>query len=113
MISYIRTKKEGISQFSPSSGKSEKPLIYAKKVNLLARKYAILRKSILLPKSVPIIAKRFINAEKYSFIAKRFNYAELYQLYSDYTLTHQGLEPSKIQNIFPHIITPQIISYSI
>ena len=78
MISYIRTKKEGISQFSPLSGKSEKSLIYAKKVNLLARKYAILRKSILLPKSVPIIAKRF-------------NYAELYQLSGDYTLTQKGL----------------------
>ena len=93
MISYIRTKKEGISQFSPLSGKSAKSLIYAKNTNLLARKYAILRKSILLPKSMPIIAKRFNYAEKYSFIAKRFNYAELYQLYGDYTLTNQGLEP--------------------
>ena len=93
LISYIRTKKEGISQVSPSSGKSEKSLIYAKKANLLARKYAILRKSILLPKSVPIIAKRFINAEKYSFIAKRFNYAELYQLSGHYTVCRQGLEP--------------------
>ena len=86
LISYIRTKKEGISQVSPSSGKSEKSLIYAKKVNLLARKYAILRKSILLPKSVPIIAKKYNYAEKYSFIAKRFNYAELYQLSGHYTI---------------------------
>ena len=106
MISYIRTKKEGISQVSPSSGKSEKSLIYAKKANLLARKYAILRKSILLPKSVaiiakkynyaekyPFIAKRFNYAEKYSFIAKRFNYAELYQLSGHYTINEQGLEP--------------------
>ena len=126
MNSYIRTKKEEISQFYPSAGKSEKSLIYAKKVNILARKYAILRKSILLPKSMPIIAKKYNYAEKYSFIAKRvnyaerysfiakrFNYAELYQLSGHYTLTHQGLEPSKIQNIFPHIITPQIIIYSI
>ena len=52
LISYIRTKKEGISQFSPSVGKPEKSLIYAKK---------------------------YIIAEKYSFIAERFNYAELYQ----------------------------------
>ena len=93
MISYIRTKKEGISQFSPLSGKSAKSLIYAKNTNLLARKYAILRKSILLPKSVPIIAKRFINAEKYIFIAERVNYAELYQLSGHYTFTVLGLEP--------------------
>ena len=73
MISYIRTKKEGISQVSPSSGKSEKSLIYAKKANLLARKCAILRKSILLP--------------------KRFNCAELYQLSGHYTITPKGLEP--------------------
>ena len=92
MNSYIGNKK-GISQFSPSPGKPEKSLIYVKKVNLLARKYAILRKSILLPKSMPIIAKRFINAEKYRIIAKRFNYAELYQLAGHYTITPKGLEP--------------------
>ena len=73
MISYIRTKKEGISQVSPSFGKSEKSLIYAKKADLLARKCAILRKSILLP--------------------KRFDHAELYQLSGHYTLARQGLEP--------------------
>ena len=95
MISYIRTKKEGISQVSPSSGKSEKSLIYAKKANLLARKCAILRKSILLPKSIAIIAKKFNYAEKYSFIAKRFNYAELYQLSGHYTITSKGLEHLK------------------
>ena len=93
MISYIRTKNEGISQVSPSSGKSEKSLIYAKNANFLARKYAILRKSLITPKSVAIIAKRFINAEKYTFIAKRFDYAELYQLSGYYTLTRQGLKP--------------------
>ena len=109
MINYNPKQKTGISQFSPSFGKSEKSLIYAKKVNLLARKYAILRKSILLPKSVPIIAKRFINAEKYSFIAKkynyaekysfiakRFNYAELYQLYGDYTPNNRTVDTTKI-----------------
>ena len=100
MISYIRTKKEGISQFSPSSGKSEKSLIYAKKANLLARKYAILRKSILLPKSVPIIAKRFNYAELYIFIAKMFNYAELYQVSRYYTTAISELEPFKAENIF-------------
>jgi len=83
LISYIRTKNEGISQVSPSSGKSEKSLIYAKKANLLTRKHAILRKSILLPKSIPIIAKRFNYAEKYSFIAKRFNYAEKYSFIAE------------------------------
>ena len=53
-----------------------------KKANLLARKYAISPKSILLPKSIPIIAKRF-------------NYAELYQAYGHYTIAMSGLEPSK------------------
>ena len=99
-ISYKAKKnKEFLSSFR-QSGKSEKSLIYAKKVNLLARKYTISPKSILLPKSMPIIAKRFNYAEKYSFIAKRFNYAEkypfiaerfknaeLYQAYGHYTST--------------------------
>ena len=76
------------------------PLIYAKKVNLLARKYAILRKSILLPKSMPIIAKKFNYAEKYTFIAKRFNYAELYRLSGHYTTAISELEPFKAENIF-------------
>ena len=66
-----------------SSGKSEKSLIYAKKANLLARKYAILRKSILLPKSMPIIAKRF-------------NYAELYQADGHYTSNNLTVDTTKI-----------------
>ena len=69
-----------------------------KNANLLARKYAISPKSILLPKSMPIIAKKFNYAEKYLFIAKRFNYAELYQAYGRYTIAGSGQEPSKSEN---------------
>ena len=86
--------------------------IIAKKYNY-AEKYSFIAKRFNYAEKYSFIAKRFNYAEKYSFIAKRFDYAELYQLSGHYTLTHQGLEPSKIQNIFPHIITPQIISYSI
>ena len=54
-------------------------------INLLARKYAISLKSILLPKSMHIIAKRF-------------NYAELYRLSGHYTIVMSGLEPFKAEN---------------
>jgi len=79
-----------------SSGKSEKSLIYAKKANLLARKHAILRKSIITPKSIALLRKGLITPKSIPIIAKRFINAELYQLSGHYTSNNRTVDTTKI-----------------